>query len=245
MKRRLVLIVFFLAVSMAASVRAALIIDTFDTPHHVGAIGPNSNYSFSNAAAPEAIGGFRSIDITRTSGLGSAIANVNTDVPSKLAVSTDATSTGINTVYWGENTIDGLNFVDLTQGGVNHAFSVSITPGAQKLQLVVKATAFGQESQLTILNPSGPTALFPFANFHLTGAHQPIDFTHVGAIDMLVTLGNGSSVSVDSVLAVVPEPGTASLAAMLAIVGMVMDVRWNHGPSPLIIKPRLEGREEK
>ena len=34
------------------------------------------------------------------------------------------------------------------------------------------------------------------------------------------------------------------LAAMLAIVGMVMDVRWNHGPSPLIIKPRLEGREE-
>src|SRR5258708_7071247 len=115
----------FAVVVCSTGAQASVIIDSFNTTgQHLqdppGGGFPNS----STIATADAVGGFRTASVVRTSGT----ANVSLFVSSgALSYSSPASNTGTATILWDANGggLGGASGFDLTQGSANSVFVVS------------------------------------------------------------------------------------------------------------------------
>ncbi len=199
------------AVAWTDPARAAFIIDTFDvTPLTAHASGSGGAHSYNSGTAPEAIGGQREITAD-LQGSGSTRATANVDVPGRFALVNGASNGGVGTVGWG-TAGSGLN-LDLTEGGANTKFVLSISPGAQSLDFIVHEGQFERASVITVSAPSGVVSL-PFADFGAQAPKPAADFITADFLFLTVRGFAGTTVSVDWVR-VVPEPS----ALLLLVAG--------------------------
>jgi hypothetical protein len=192
------------------SAGAGIVIDSFDTPQ------PASGDS--TIAAPEAIGGFRTVFAASVSGDGTAVIGVAHGL-----LLLEGTSTRWNAaVFWDDGEPPfGLGGVDLTENGLNDRFLVRA--GTFDVDADVVFTLFvGSDDQhrsrlRTFVPAGGGSILFtlPFADFD-TIADGPADFSSVR--DLFITFGSDQGIfAVDYVVVAgaVPEPGTLLLLLSL------------------------------
>ncbi len=191
----------------------AFVIDTFDvTTQSVAANGSDT------AAAPEAVGGFRTIEITKSGPLG-ATASVLVP-PGIYSHSADALTAATSVITWDANGA-GLGGVDLTDGllspefvlsvlsldigGINLSISVTDTGGDSDTQAVPVPVSFTTPGALTL----------PFSAFD-----PAVDFTSVDSISLTVTGDTASDLTLDLLQTQgtapppppsVPEPGVLLL----------------------------------
>lgn len=184
---------------------ASINIDSFLTAQSVGVSGPTSS-AFDATAAPEAIGGERDIEVTRTSPTGS----IHVDIYSSTAeYSASFSAEGNARIIWdgpdASPAIDpvGLNELDLTQGGVNNRFEFLAGSDLGTMFYLWVWDSLGASDSIGVSIAAGSTIdlyMLPFTDF------SGIDFTQIRAIGLEVTSPDGGE---DSIIvnnfAVVPE----------------------------------------
>jgi hypothetical protein len=209
------------AVALAeAAIAAPVLIDNFNTTQNLtipsGGSNP-TNISGSVATGANAIGGSRTIDLTRTSGLGSAEASANIVTNGVLAFDTASSTIGAARLTWNAGGA-GLGNADLTGGGTNQVFDVAIRSDLVA-QLTLTVTSDGGTSSWTF-NAPGNGSGNPFVDL-LLDFNNPTSSTGTGAdltaadqIQLFINSNNVTSFDgqIDFIQARgVPEPITLAL----------------------------------
>jgi hypothetical protein len=209
-------------VPLAAPAGAELVIDSFVTPQtlSLGFGGPDA--AASSVPAAEALGGERDASLQRLAGTEPADLLVNpTGSDRLLSLSAGPSSIVEWMIVWdgvdGSPDVDetGLGGLDLTQGGANTGFLVSVLsdlPGQLQIELTDMS---GGRTSAEIHLPGGDEGLvdrlLPFSAFDLPAAAAA-----VGSVALVVGGEAGLDVQVDSIR-VVPEPVGAGGAALVAL----------------------------
>ncbi len=203
---------------------APILIDNFNTSQflQVGPGGSNPLPGFNSVATGvNSIGGFRSVELTRTVGSGIASVDANFSDPSILSYSNGASVVSSLLVWWDGDagaTLDFTNYsVDLTGGGTNTGIAL-----ATRSDLVVSVTLqlFTDASNYSTANFNTPglgtlvpfTGVFlPFASFTPTGSGA--NFTNITAVLLSMTGPASFDLQLDFIEAnnPIPEPMTALL----------------------------------
>lgn len=202
------------ASSQAAS--AALLIDGFTTPQTVGVGGVISS-AFDATLAPEALGGERDIEVTRTSPSGSITVDV---FMSSVEYAASFSAQGNARIVWdgadGSALIDpiGLGGLDLTQAGANDRFFFDAGSDLGTMFYLTVFDSVGGTHQTGVNIAPG----FVIANYALPFSLFPgVDFSQVRAVALDMA---GPTTGVDSIIlgnfAVVPETKPWLAAAALA-----------------------------
>lgn len=163
---------------------AALTIDTFDqTAQSVSATAAGS--ATSNLAAPEAIGGFRTLEIPNgvpVSGIGAVSTAVFENI-GRLTFSQDALTVGSSNVVW-DAASAGL-FADLTEGGIDtHLIYelISIDQGGIEAAFLIEDNSNNVAQYTEVLN-SASVMKIALADFDNAGS---TDFTDVKSITLRI-----------------------------------------------------------
>lgn len=214
-----------LAVAGAVGLSAApVLIDNFNTSQflQVGPGGSNPLPGFNSVATgANAIGGFRSVELTRTVGSGIANVDANISEPSILSYSTGASVVSSLLIWWDGDSGATLNFtnysVDLTGGGTNTGILISNRSDlvvSVDLRLYTDASNYSTASFTTpglgTLVPFTQTFL-PFASFVPTGSGATL--TNITAVLMSMSGPASFDLQMDFLEATnpIPEPMSALL----------------------------------
>jgi len=220
-----------IALLLAASARASLIIDPFTTAQTVFAGGVNPATMAEGKVTPGAIGGNRLLTVQRTTGTGIVYADVSGGL---LSHGNGPANAGIVSASYDGNadtTFDpttGLGGIDLTQGGTNNGlvfnYHADLAGAVISARIYSSPTDFSVGSFNTLATGTftGPGItngiLFSSmtvgggsgANFSsVRGVVLSIDGSNVPALDLQI-----SSVLSD----VVPEPASLSLLAIGSLI---------------------------
>lgn len=207
--------------------RAQIVVDNFTTNQASLALTfpPAGTTASSSASGAEILGGERDIQVNLTSGV--IAGNQMSAVVSSgfYSYSQDATIAGTGVVQWdgtdGSPTLNptGLGGIDLTAGGTQDAFVLSVQFDDLPVNLVLQvSTDAGNASTFTLAAPGlifSPTDfVIPFASF-TPSAGTGANFANVGAI----TLTAGSPVTApDLVLDFLRTTATISATKTVAIL---------------------------
>lgn len=163
-----------------------------------------------------------------------ATVEINTTVPNQAYFSTATDFLSASLLYDGiGSSNNGLNNMDLTDGGQYTGFLVTITDVGPVGAFVYMAVGQGdnQSSDLSFYITQPGDLFFPFADFEASpetcslpddpdirsAAYDPVDFTNVGYIH----IGVGSEEYLSRItlgsIAIVPEPATLTLLALGAL----------------------------
>jgi hypothetical protein len=199
------------AIGLAAMVAphsagAGIVIDTFDTPQQAVA----GSFEDFTIAAPEAIGGFRTLFVSNVSGDGTAVFEVANGA---LFLGGDSTRRNAAVIWNGGGLPPvGLGGVDLTGDGLYDRFLIRAgtfdVDGDTTFTLIVTSDAQHRSLLTMTVIAGGGSTLFalPFADFQTNDA-GPADFTDVR--DIVMTFGTNLGVfAVDYIVVTgaVPEP---------------------------------------
>ena len=209
-----------------SSAEAIVVIDDFNSSYSITIPGttPGATGVDSFTATSEAIGGERDIYLERTTGNSGAVSmDISQSLASQLSyASAPFTSGNLLLVYDGMDGSSilnptGLGGIDITQGGLNTGIflrSASDLGSNITFSIYTDADHF---SLLTMPINANPSFAFTdyFASFNLfssMGSMGGADFTNVGAISLLLDGSTaGTDVSIATVIATVPEPGSCIL----------------------------------
>jgi hypothetical protein len=220
---------FLAAVAVVASLlmgvgsgHAIVIIDNFDfTTQHVDKAAPGPDTAAT--AAGEAIGDFRTIELTSVVGALSASLDTNPGGVQLLALSNDVGVSSEALVTWDAGGA-GLGGVDLTQGGASPFLSldiVSIDQGNVDLLITITdvAAAGGDSATWSAIGLGVGVKQRQLALF--TNAIN-VDFTQVDKITLEITADVASDLSLDSIFTSgqIPEPSTVVLLG-IGILGVL------------------------
>ncbi|MDD2724795.1 MAG: PEP-CTERM sorting domain-containing protein [Methylovulum sp.] len=176
----------------------ALVIDTFDTtPMSVSGTVPATS---GQTIAPEAIQGYRQLDIVSTNG--NVVINTNTTPTfGALSVSNAADVISQTSVLWNGNNTGLFGGVDLTDGGASTALLLAITSIDQgnvtiTFKVREKTSAGGETATLALTGLGVGTQSFLFSSFANFAA---VDFTQVNKIEMIIDAGSASDLTLDMV----------------------------------------------
>lgn len=212
------------------SLASALVIDNFSNTQDESIFGGASNpvVEMDGEAAGGAIGGNRSVVLTRTAGFGSAIFDVNTSVANALSVSTGAGVVANALVIYDGNDdfmldTSGLD-VDVTEGGTNSVLRLLVE--ADQSDVVIRVTFHqgANESFADLITTgdntfgSGQVLTADFSAL-TAGGGGPADLTHVGAITLEIFGPTAFDVSLKQFESAVPEPVSLVLVS-LGLVGL-------------------------
>jgi len=223
----------------AGSAHGDILIDSFSGPQSA----PGGSITFSTADNAGIIGGERDLI---SSGL--AVVSIDTAIPGQLqmAFRNDINPAGrasVNFTYDGnDNTassgyLGGLGSLDLTEGGLNDRFRITISSiMSAPATLFFRVAQVSMSSTNFIVLPQTPgTVEIPFSSFRheaLGIFPSPVDFHHVGYLELQFEYGSGQAITIDGIAAV-PEPSTSLLllAALLTTGGFIRSrSRSNFGP---------------
>jgi len=198
MKNIITSVLIVSGIALASGVQAASIDDFNGGWQEVEAPGANTvSYS-------DAIGGYRTIEIEKTSGSRSATADV-LEAYKEFSHSADSGTSARSTITWNNNG-NGLGGVDLAEGRVFSVFSfdiLSIDQGNVDLTFSVWDTMNAMASY-TLTGAGVGSQAVAFDNF------MGIDFTSIDAISLIIEGGQASDIVLDN-LRTVPTPATLIL----------------------------------
>jgi len=209
---------------LAAPAGALIVIDRFVTEQALQLQPGSSDSWFESVAAPEAIGGERDAQITRTAGDDYADLLINYSGLDELLACSAAPGTAARwTVVWdgpdgGPGVdADGLGGRDLTEGGANEGFWIRVLSDLPATLKIAVTGASGGASEASLDLPGGDTWLvnrfLPFTEFA-----APALLADVGSLSLELTGGTGLDAQIDHVK--VPEPGGAAAAALCALLAL-------------------------
>lgn len=226
--------------AVAGSAHGNILIDSFSGPQSA----PGGSITLSTADNAGIIGGERDLI-----GSGLAVVSIDAAFPGQLqmAFRNDINPAGradVNFTYDGnDNTassgyLGGLGSLDLTEGGLNDRFRITISSiTSAPATLFFRVAQVSMSSTNSIILPQTPgTVDILFSSFtheDLGIFPSPVDFHHVGYLELQFEYGSGQAITIDSISAV-PEPSTSSLllAALLTTGGFIRSrSRSNFGPS--------------
>jgi len=218
MKKQLLVSSMLLAGVLSTSGAYALIIDTFDDA--TDTVTADSNPGPSTSSSSEAIGGFRTLEITSSvppGGEGTTLSANGIGTPGRLAHSQDAGFDGSSQVLWNANGA-GLGGADLTDGGLSDALLldvISIDQGSVDLTFTIVDTS-SNISTLSLSNLGVGTSTFSFNDFVGTAS-----LTSVNSISLDIVAGTASDLVLDLVETneFVPPPGVPT-PGTLALLGL-------------------------
>ncbi len=187
----------------------AFVIDTFDvTSQSVAADGSDTT------AAPEAVGGFRTIEITKAGPLG-ATASVLIP-PGIYSHSADALTAATSVITWDANGA-GLGGVDLTDGLLNPEFVLELLSIDLGVSVSIGVTdTFGGSDTQVVPGLSGTPGTYTLSFSAFTG----VDFTSIDSISLTVNGPEATDLTLDLLQTQgttpppppsVPEPGVLLL----------------------------------
>jgi len=163
----------------------ALVIDNFNGgAQSVSAPGSDT------IAYIDAIGGFRTVDITKSGTLGATATVVAP--PGIYAHSADALTSATSTIIWDANGA-GLGGVNLVEGLINNVFSfdiLGIDQGDIDLILTIENT-FSSSDSFTFSGAGIGTESVAFSSF------SGVDFTSVDSISLRIVGGVASDLTLD------------------------------------------------
>jgi len=216
MKKLLPVSSVLLAGMLGASSAHALLIDTFDDATDM--VTSFSNPGPSTSASGEAIGGFRTLEITDSNppgGEGTTLSANGIGTPGRLSHSQDAGFNGSSQVLWDGNGA-GLGGADLTDGGDSDALLLDvlfIDQGMVDLTFTVTDTS-GNTSMLMLSNLGAGTSTFSFNAFTSNA-----NFEQVDSITLDIIAGNSSDLILDLVETNELEPMEMHLPGTAALLG--------------------------
>ena len=214
---------------VGGTARGDILIDSFSGPQSA----PGGSITFSTADNAGIIGGERDLI-----GSGLAVVSIDTAIPGQLQMTfrNDINPGGrasVNFTYDGnDNTasagyLGGLGSVDLTQGGLNDRFRITLssTTSAPATLFFRVAQVLMSSTNAIVLPQTSGTVEIPFSSFRHEDAGvfpSPVDFHHVGYLELQFEYGSGPAITIDSIAAV-PEPSTSSLllATLLTTGGFI------------------------
>lgn len=218
-----VLCLFALYVSPA---EAIVVIDDFNASYSltIPSSPTGATSLFASNVTSEAIGGERDIYIERTTANSGAVSmDVSQSLASQLSyASAPFTSGNLLLVYDGSDNSSilnpiGLGGIDITQARLNTGiFLRSASDLGSSITFSIYTDA-DHYSMLTMPIAANPSFAFSdyfatFATFSNMGTLGGADFTNVGAISLLLDGSTaGTDVSIETVVATVPEPGSCLL----------------------------------
>lgn len=204
---KIIKLLLFVPFVLAASLQAApIVIDSFSTSQTISgtAGGANPQVTASGLAAPDALGGNRYVEFTRTLGTGVNGVSINQSNSGILEFSTGPNDAGTALLKWDGTTGaalsgTGLGGVDLTSGGTNSLLRVLSRADLAGATVTVSVyTDAANFSTATFgLTPTGFGATpftvndLSFAGFVATGG-TGANFANVGAVTLFL---NGSAVA--------------------------------------------------
>jgi hypothetical protein len=195
---------------LPGTTRAVVVIDTFTTPQSASIFTGDR----STADGPGIIGGERDL-------VSFVLMSADGPVPNQLEIIALGFGGG-DIIYDGNDNdpssspFNGMGSIDLTQGGLNDRFrfhftAASPTPGT--LTIDVKNSGIGSAVQVNLPQSSGILDV-PFASFPSAAVFQT-----VGYINLHFAFHDQGLLTIDSILATVPEP-TASALLLTAAIGL-------------------------
>jgi len=193
-----------LVITFMAGTAQAVVIDDFDGGAQYVTAPGNDTTAYAGS-----IGGFRTIDITKSGSIG-ASATV-TVPPGIYSHNADVLTSAVSTITWDANGI-GLGGLDLTEGLVNNKFNfeiLSLDQGFLELILTVTDIIGGLDSS-TISGAGVGTEFIAFSSF------SGVDFTSVESISLQITGGAATDLTLNSISTTghtVPEPASLALFA--------------------------------
>lgn len=237
------LVVAVLLCSAGPAQASLLVLDTFDVPQNLTALGP-ANTSSGSVSGAGIYGGERDMVVTTTAGIPVLGLNTQTLGANQLAHSADATVTGFTLLQWdgvdGSSTLNpvGLGGADLTNGGLVTGLGIRVSlndlPADITLTVYDASDPTGLTfSQASLSLPGGIFSdtdfLVNFASFTTDGPNGAADFTNAGAVEMLI---DGAQQSTDLVFSfiqpgstLVPEPMSAAVWSLCLVTGLVVVAR--------------------
>ena len=209
-----------------ANLRAApILVDDFgiDQTILLGSGGANPKTVSNGIATPGALGGNRTVSVTRTAGNSLAYA----EIMGGSALMTSGNNNVRALFTWDGDTnpllnTTGLGGIDLTSGGSNIYFTLAMRSDLANAPVTITVyTNSGLASSFTLLTPGlgidqpFTTSVISMASFTALSGFTAADFTNVGAITLQIdgtTTPRGLDVELDLFQASpVPEPGTSAL----------------------------------
>ncbi|MDX1978994.1 MAG: PEP-CTERM sorting domain-containing protein [Bryobacteraceae bacterium] len=238
LNRSLALVVCAAASFSAAS---AVTIDSFSTAQSltISAGAPSAaNLPGNVATGADAVGGTRTIILSRTSGIGQAVAAVDSvSLPGAFQLNTDAMTTAAVEFIWdggADFTLDNPGFtttVDFTDGGLSDRIRMAIIDADLGFSMTLRlyTDVPGSYHEWAFSPASGPSTvdlLFSTA-LSVGGA---TDFNAVRAVQLLIEPASAGDLAIDFITSTsdtpgdpgVPEPSTFVLAGIgLLAAGLI------------------------
>jgi hypothetical protein len=237
----LVAAVLLLLALPRASAGVVTYIDLLDTTQLIA----TNNASVTNTvAAPNALGGFRTMSLTTSGGnpfFGPAIFGVD-GTAQEVLLSTPASATSFYEIRWGgAGGTAGIGGVDLTGGATNFTLNNSVLNFT--LGYTDQPNNFTWTFTDTSTNAASYTGSFPQLippNPAINYAISLASFSGAGSVDWtsinFISLSGGGPISLDltlntpvSLAAGIPEPGTWAAAGLLLLTAIY--VRWRRSRS--------------
>ena len=201
------------------------VIDGFDQTADALLVNLGAPLDTSNLPAPEAIGGRRKIVLNYGGGPSSVSVEINT-INNRFALNSDNASFGSAVLrYDGDATgipldPDGLGGINLSAGDVDSGLVLQVfrntlvAAQTYTLRIYTNATNFSE-----VDHPFDPAIInanyldfIPFANFVTgVGAIGPVDFSNVGAIELLIANDPDQNIRVSVFEAIAPRDLTSDL----------------------------------
>lgn len=219
---------------LAGPAGAVVVIDSFDTQQILLMPTGGVDMAFLAAAAPEALGGERDLEILRLNGNDAVELLVHPPGgdPQLFCSSAAATIATWRVVWDGPDggvgiDADGLGGIDLTQGGVNTGFSLRLQSDlAANVEIAVTGASGGSTAASLPIAPGGSLEdrFLPFTAFA-----APALFADAGSVSLTLSGGAGLDAQVDQLRVTAPEPAGAG-AALVALLALVC--RYRHTARP-------------
>lgn len=200
----------------------ALLIDDFTTGQGVNALDPQTTDADQGSGAG-ILGAERDLEVTRTSGF---LVTMGTS-SGRLVYGQVGGGVGVGRIVWdgadGDAGLDptGLGGADFSDGGASSAIAIDLFLDDAPIDLVLTAyTDATSVSTATVSLPGGippaapVTLLVDFADFGVVSG-SGVDFSNVGALELLIDGSALSSVNVEfEGIRTVPEPAAALLLGL-------------------------------
>ncbi len=222
------LLAFLACLIVSQSDGRSEMIGSFDAFEQVAVTGSpvGSRSAFENVADSGSIGGYRGLLVTRTSDRGSISADVNDSITGALTYNSGVGAAGFLEIHYDGNNASsvldpsGLGGIDLTASGLNTGFRFRATSDLGATLTFEVVSGAGNLSVASVAVQADPTFTFhdyilPFSVFSPAAGYSAADFTHAGAISIVIDgrLHPGVDIALEPIqLAAVPEPSTLALS---------------------------------